>query len=57
MRSQEFDYKNYRSQESEDVHVTRLVTYLIVALLIALLSFMTERDGHPFNEQEVKVRS
>ena len=42
------DMKHFRAQES--VHVTRMTTYLIVAVLLAVLSWMFERDNHPFND-------
>ena len=38
------DMKNYRAPES--VHVTRITTYLIIAALIAMLSWTTERDSY-----------
>lgn len=42
------DYKNYRAPEC--VHLTRATTYLIIAVLMAVLAVMTERDNHPFND-------
>lgn len=42
------DYKNYRAPEC--AHVTRMTTYLIIAALLALFAYMTERDSHPFND-------
>lgn len=38
------DMKNYRAQEG--VHLTRLTTYLIITVLVAVLSWMTERDSY-----------
>ena len=38
------DMKNYRAQEG--VHLTRFTTYLIIAVLIAVLAWTTERDSY-----------
>ena len=48
------DYKNYRARrELEPVIMTRNCTYLIILVLLAVFSYMTERDSHPFNDKPV----
>lgn len=53
------DYKHYKAQEG--AHLTRMATYLVVAVTVALFAWLTERDGHPFHDvkyvQQVEVRS
>lgn len=50
------DMKGFRAKEEpEGVHVTRLSTLLLIFALLALLSWMTERDNHPFHAEPVKV--
>ena len=49
------DMKNYRAPES--VHLTRLSTYLIIAVLVAVLAWATERDNHLFNTVVAEVKS
>lgn len=49
------DYKNYRAPEC--VHITRMTTYLIIAVLLAVLGYMQDRDSHPFNDANTRVVS
>lgn len=50
-------FDSVRRETPECAAITRSVTYLMIVALIVVFSWMTERDDHPFNEQEVKVRS
>lgn len=46
------DMKNYRANESEAVHLTRLSTYLIFTVFVAVIGWIQDRDSHPFNNVE-----
>jgi hypothetical protein len=40
------DFKNYRTDSTS----SKIITILIITALIALLSWMTQRDNHPLKD-------
>lgn len=46
-----------RSRMPDGALVTQAITYLMIFFLLALFAHMTERDNHPFNEENVQVKS
>lgn len=50
------NYATVRREIPEGAIITKVVTYLMIFALIALLTHFTERDSHTFNEP-VRVQS
>lgn len=53
------DMKNYGSRQAaeEGAHIMRLTTYLFLFALVAAISWITERDNHPFKDQIVEAKN
>lgn len=51
------NYETVRREMPEGAVMTKVVTYLMVIALAVLLSWMSERDEHPFNEPVNMVQS